>query len=179
MSNFIFVYRLYGSYEALQAGFTTRALQDLTGGIVQSFSLSVQDRFLTYQVLNSAVPRSTLLVSSINVVSNLFRVFFYLEARNYLFLPRWIKWRTSPPMLFGGWFEFNLTKITLKMYSFVILKSQKQNIFIYPGGLKKCKFEEIINSSIFIKLNRLYVLFALYVYNFLMLFYILVLFLSL
>nr|XP_053654567.1 calpain-9-like isoform X2 [Cherax quadricarinatus]XP_053654568.1 calpain-9-like isoform X2 [Cherax quadricarinatus]XP_053654569.1 calpain-9-like isoform X2 [Cherax quadricarinatus]XP_053654570.1 calpain-9-like isoform X2 [Cherax quadricarinatus]XP_053654571.1 calpain-9-like isoform X2 [Cherax quadricarinatus]XP_053654573.1 calpain-9-like isoform X2 [Cherax quadricarinatus] len=59
--------KLYGSYESLQQGFTTRALQDLTGGIVQSFSLTVQDRFLTYQVLNSAVPRSTLLVASINL----------------------------------------------------------------------------------------------------------------
>ncbi|XP_042882678.1 calpain-11-like isoform X2 [Penaeus japonicus] len=59
--------KLYGSYEALQQGFTTRALQDLTGGIVQSFSLTVQDKFLTYQVLNSAVPRSTLLVASINL----------------------------------------------------------------------------------------------------------------
>ncbi|XP_068245051.1 calpain-9-like isoform X1 [Palaemon carinicauda] len=59
--------KLYGSYEALQQGFTTRALQDLTGGIVQSFSLTQQDKFLTYQVLNSAVPRSTLLVASINL----------------------------------------------------------------------------------------------------------------
>ena len=63
--------KLYGSYEALQSGFTTRALQDITGGIVQSFSLGTQDKFLTYQVLNSAVPRSTLLVSSINVVSEM------------------------------------------------------------------------------------------------------------
>ena len=43
-------------------GFTTKALQDLTGGIVQSSSLNSQDRLLTYQVLNSAVPRSTLLI---------------------------------------------------------------------------------------------------------------------
>ena len=50
-------------------GFTTKALQDLTGGIVQSFSLNSQDRLLTYQVLNSAVPRSTLLIASINIVS--------------------------------------------------------------------------------------------------------------
>ena len=49
-------------------GFTTKALQDLTGGIVQSFSLNSQDRLLTYQVLNSAVPRSTLLIASINIV---------------------------------------------------------------------------------------------------------------
>ncbi|KAF2347108.1 Peptidase C2 calpain catalytic domain, partial [Trinorchestia longiramus] len=58
--------KLYGCYEALQAGFTTRALQDLTGGIVQSFPLSLQEKFLCYQVLNSAVPRSSLLVASIN-----------------------------------------------------------------------------------------------------------------
>ena len=42
--------RLYGNYEALHSGFTTKALQDLTGGIVQSFSLNSQDRLLTYQV---------------------------------------------------------------------------------------------------------------------------------
>jgi len=58
--------KLYGTYEHLHAGFTTKALQDLTGGIVQSFSLSQQDKFLTYQVLNSAVPRSTLLIASIS-----------------------------------------------------------------------------------------------------------------
>lgn len=67
-----FICRLYGTYEHLHAGFTTKALQDLTGGIVQSFSLSQQDKFLTYQVLNSAVPRSTLLIASISYVSLLF-----------------------------------------------------------------------------------------------------------
>ena len=45
--------RLYGNYEALHSGFTTKALQDLTGGIVQSFSLNSQDRLLTYQVNNN------------------------------------------------------------------------------------------------------------------------------
>lgn len=47
------------------------ALQDLTGGIVQSFGLGTQDRYLTYQVLNSAVPRSTLIVASILPVINI------------------------------------------------------------------------------------------------------------
>ena len=45
--------KLYGCYEALHGGFTTKALQDLTGGIVQSFSLTSQDRLLTYQVKRS------------------------------------------------------------------------------------------------------------------------------
>jgi len=62
---------LYGCYENISGPgcSTTRALQDLTGGIVQSFGLSNQDRFLTYQVLNSAVPRSSLLISTITLVS--------------------------------------------------------------------------------------------------------------
>ncbi|CAH0387534.1 unnamed protein product [Bemisia tabaci] len=60
--------KLYGCYESLsKGGCTTRALQDLTGGIVQSFSLSNQDRLLTFQVLNSAVPRSSILVACINL----------------------------------------------------------------------------------------------------------------
>ncbi|KAK6628177.1 hypothetical protein RUM43_001989 [Polyplax serrata] len=58
--------KLYGCYENLHLGFTTRALQDLTGGIVQSFGLSSQEKYLVFQVLNSAVPRSTLLIASIN-----------------------------------------------------------------------------------------------------------------
>lgn len=62
---------MYGCYENISGPgcSTTRALQDLTGGIVQSFGLSNQDRFLTYQVLNSAVPRSSLLISTITLVS--------------------------------------------------------------------------------------------------------------
>ncbi|CAG0893662.1 unnamed protein product [Darwinula stevensoni] len=59
--------KFYGSYEGLLGGSTTQALQDLTGGIVQSFPLAARDKFLAYQVLNSAVPRSTLLVVSISV----------------------------------------------------------------------------------------------------------------
>ncbi|XP_066137675.1 calpain-9-like isoform X1 [Euwallacea fornicatus] len=57
--------KFYGSYENLMFGSTTKALQDLTGGIVQSFGLSHQDRYLTFQVLNSAVPRSSLLIATI------------------------------------------------------------------------------------------------------------------
>lgn len=64
-----FYYRYYGSYECLTHGSTTRALQDLTGGIVQSFGLTHQDRFLTFQVLNSAVPRSSLLIATISQVT--------------------------------------------------------------------------------------------------------------
>lgn len=65
----LFFCRLYGNYENLSSGSTTRSLQDLTGGIVQSFGLSHQDRYLTFQVLNSAVPRSSLLIATITPVS--------------------------------------------------------------------------------------------------------------
>ncbi|XP_049817199.1 calpain-9-like isoform X2 [Aethina tumida] len=58
--------KFYGCYENLQQGSITRALQDITGGIVQSFVLTHQDRFITFQVLNSAVPRSSLLIATIN-----------------------------------------------------------------------------------------------------------------
>ncbi|XP_028042073.1 calpain-9-like isoform X2 [Bombyx mandarina] len=57
--------KLYGSYVALRVGSVSRALQDLSGGIVQSFSLVQQPKGLTAQVLNSAVPRSTLLVATV------------------------------------------------------------------------------------------------------------------
>ncbi|XP_059045784.1 calpain-1 catalytic subunit-like [Achroia grisella] len=56
--------KLYGSYRALREGSSARALQDLTGGIVQSFCLRRQPRALTLQVLHSAVPRSTLVVAA-------------------------------------------------------------------------------------------------------------------
>lgn len=56
--------RLHGSYGALRSGSVARALQELSGGVVQSFAPPRQPRALLLQVLHSAVPRSTLLVAS-------------------------------------------------------------------------------------------------------------------
>ncbi|CAG4944730.1 unnamed protein product [Parnassius apollo] len=56
--------KLYGSYAALRDGSCARALQDLTGGVVQSFAPPRQPPALLLRVLNSAVPRSTLLVAT-------------------------------------------------------------------------------------------------------------------
>ncbi|XP_072945080.1 calpain-B-like [Epargyreus clarus] len=61
--------KLYGSYAAAQAseragGGLARALQELTGGVLQSFAPPQQPRALLYQVLAAAVPRSTLLVAT-------------------------------------------------------------------------------------------------------------------
>jgi hypothetical protein len=72
--------RLYGGYDRLHEGSGARALQDLSGGIVQSFRLSSQDRYLTYQVLNSAVPRSTLIVASILPVSFIYLMLTLLHV---------------------------------------------------------------------------------------------------
>lgn len=57
--------KLHGSFAALRGASAARALQDLSGAIVQSFSLRHQPHALTFQVLNSAVPRSTLLVATL------------------------------------------------------------------------------------------------------------------
>ncbi|KAH9628747.1 hypothetical protein HF086_003701 [Spodoptera exigua] len=55
--------RLHGSYAALRGASVADALQALSGGVVQSFSLRAQPRALTLRVLQTAVPRSTLLVA--------------------------------------------------------------------------------------------------------------------
>lgn len=48
--------KLYGSYAALRGASAARALQDLTGAVVQSFALRLQPPALAFQVLNSAAP---------------------------------------------------------------------------------------------------------------------------
>ncbi|XP_037084244.1 LOW QUALITY PROTEIN: calpain-1 catalytic subunit-like [Pollicipes pollicipes] len=73
--------KFYGSYESLHQNSTTLALQDLTGGIVQSFSLQQQETYVIYQVLNSAVPRSSLIVASIHIERDTKR---HLRLRNGL-----------------------------------------------------------------------------------------------
>ncbi|XP_022248387.1 calpain-9-like [Limulus polyphemus] len=57
--------KFYGSYELLHNGRTGRVLQDLTGGIAQSFCLAEHDQHIVYQMINSAVLRSTMLAVSI------------------------------------------------------------------------------------------------------------------
>ncbi|CAG4988124.1 unnamed protein product [Colias eurytheme] len=58
--------KLHGGYAALRAarGGLARALQELSGGVVQSFAPPRQPRALLLQVLHAAVPRSTLLVAT-------------------------------------------------------------------------------------------------------------------
>ncbi|CAH1638940.1 unnamed protein product [Spodoptera littoralis] len=55
--------KLHGSYAALRDTSVARALQELSGGVVQSFSLRSQPRAMTLQVLQAAAPRSSLLVA--------------------------------------------------------------------------------------------------------------------
>ena len=54
--------KLYGNYESyLRNCFTAQTMQDLTGGIAQSFSITHHDGHVIYQMISSAVSRSTLL----------------------------------------------------------------------------------------------------------------------
>ncbi|XP_074598545.1 calpain-9-like isoform X2 [Brevipalpus obovatus] len=61
--------KLYGNYEYyLTHCFTAQTLQDLTGGIAQSFTIPHHDSHIIYQMISSAVPRSTLLSACISGV---------------------------------------------------------------------------------------------------------------
>lgn len=59
--------KFYGSYANLHGGKTAQALQDLTGGISQSFRLAEHDPHVMFQTVNSSVTRSTLLAATIHM----------------------------------------------------------------------------------------------------------------
>lgn len=62
--------KLHGNYEYyLKHCFTAQTLQDLTGGIAQSFTIPHHDGHIIYQMIASAVPRSTLLSACISTTS--------------------------------------------------------------------------------------------------------------
>uniref|UniRef100_T1KNX4 Calpain catalytic domain-containing protein n=1 Tax=Tetranychus urticae TaxID=32264 RepID=T1KNX4_TETUR len=61
--------KMYGSYDYyLKNCFTAQTLQDLTGGIAQSFTIPHHDGHIIYQMISSAVPRSTLLSACISSI---------------------------------------------------------------------------------------------------------------
>lgn len=57
--------KFYGGYDNLHSSHTGQVLQDLTGGIAQSFHLSEHDPHVVFQMINSAVTKSTILAASI------------------------------------------------------------------------------------------------------------------
>lgn len=57
--------KFYGGYDQLQAGHTGRALQDLTGGVAQTFRMAHVDPPMAFSMVSSAVPRSTLMAACI------------------------------------------------------------------------------------------------------------------
>ncbi|KAH9361340.1 hypothetical protein HPB48_006902 [Haemaphysalis longicornis] len=59
------MYRFYGGYDQLQLGHTGRALQDLTGGVAQTFRMAHVDPPMAFSMVSSAVPRSTLMAACI------------------------------------------------------------------------------------------------------------------
>jgi len=56
------VYRLYGSYENLEGGFNSEAMEDFTGGVTETFNLSRQQppRNLFY-IMSKAVHEGALI----------------------------------------------------------------------------------------------------------------------
>ena len=73
-----FFLRLYGGYTFLKYGTVGRALQDLTGAVVQSVPPSLP-------LLSGSVPRSTILVAISETVSSLCKFSFYLSFISRLF----------------------------------------------------------------------------------------------
>ena len=59
--------RLYGGYESLKGGKTSEAMEDFTGGVVESYTLSESNPGLYERILRSA-QRSSLMSCSIKVV---------------------------------------------------------------------------------------------------------------
>ncbi|KAG0414122.1 hypothetical protein HPB47_008729, partial [Ixodes persulcatus] len=57
--------KFYGGYDQLQTGHTGRALQDLTGGVAQTFQMANVDPPMAFSMVSSAVPRSTLMAACI------------------------------------------------------------------------------------------------------------------
>lgn len=54
--------KLYGSYDSyLRFCQISQTMQDLTGGIAQSFVIPLHDGHIMYQIISSAIPKSTLL----------------------------------------------------------------------------------------------------------------------
>ena len=60
--------RLYGSYESLRGGKTSEAMEDFTGGIVETFDLTKADNNL-FKMIEKYVKKASLMSSSIALVA--------------------------------------------------------------------------------------------------------------
>jgi len=65
------VYRLNGSYEALQGGCTAEAMEDFTGGVTETINLQQDAPKDLFTVMCKAFDRKSLMGSSIDVSSSL------------------------------------------------------------------------------------------------------------
>ena len=102
-----FLTRLCGSYEAMEGGFTTDALIDMTGGIEEAFELNSaatatqEFKEQIKRVLWQAYLRKSMLGCSITVRS----VFFLIVKSKGSFFPnsRWTGWSESNRSSTGEW----------------------------------------------------------------------------
>ncbi len=103
---------------------------------MQSFSLTTQDRLLTYQVLNSAVPRSTLLIASINIVSEFKRnpnvepsISVILNRRD---ASRYRDLEAFLPMQTWKFFEsLKFTKFVINKKNIIVISQYSNKVKIY------------------------------------------------
>ena len=61
-------YRLYGTYEALKEGSTAEAMEDFTGGVVESYDLTKEIGFNLFDQMKRSNVHLSLLSCSIKVV---------------------------------------------------------------------------------------------------------------
>lgn len=66
----VFIFRIFGSYLALETGFSHEALVDMTGGIGEFIDVhTIQDRSKFFKMIKRVFKRGSLICSAINVIS--------------------------------------------------------------------------------------------------------------
>jgi len=68
---------LHGSYEALKGGKTAEAMEDFTGGVVESYDLTKALNFDLFKYMKKSNDRLSLLSCSIKVLKNYIAVALY------------------------------------------------------------------------------------------------------
>ena len=64
----LLLYRLYGSYGSLKGGRTSEAMEDFTGGVVETFNLTKVDYSL-FQKIEKCAKKASLMSTSIALVT--------------------------------------------------------------------------------------------------------------
>ena len=123
---------------------------------MQSFSLNSQDRLLTYQVLNSAVPRSTLLIASINIVSTRHSLPPPLKIRWTI----WCGWTLfhyvvcKPTRFMNLWENFYCSQERVQLSKNYFKVEQIVISTLFFNFYVSCLFTFLVMSAIYLHINR-------------------------